>query len=521
MNKSFKSGLVAATLAAVLAVGAWAADPVSLTVEVFDRAAPGFVATDNWQTKWIQQQVKKELNIDVQFVAVPRGQETDKLNLLMAAGQAPDISFTYNESLITNYIKQKGLADLTKLIDKNAPDLKKYLGPELMAFGEWGGKQWAIPAKRVFTGAYSGFIRQDWLNALKLKVPTTTDELYTVLKAFRDKDPGKVGKDKIIPMAITLDQGNIQWTSNLIWESFRKYKGVSEETAVATEFWTRPGYKDAARFLNKLYSEKLLSPNFVLDKDGQQYVKDIVQGYVGVCFHNWDNVYRANPGMATELAKNVPGASFVPFDLKNKDTGTFAKWKYNPNGLFIVVPKTSEKKAEAVLRYLNWMAKPEVLFMLQNGKEGVHYEKAVNGIPVNFIPQDKLPDAEKWNTNDLSIIVNGKEYGSLDKNLEALAMGYSGFETLAKQAAAVSMRDAYVGFRFDEILVNEPKYRPTLNTKGAEVFVKSILAKPADFDKTFDGLVKEFMKMGGSLIEQEKVLAYQAQMAEKAAAAKE
>ena len=49
----------------------------------------------------------------------------------------------------------------------------------------------------------------------------------------------------------------------------------------------------------------------------------------------------------------------------------------------------------------------------------------------------------------------------------------------------------------------------------------SRLSISADFDKTFDGLVKEFMKMGGSLIEQEKALAYQAQMAEKAAAAKD
>lgn len=516
MNKRNRSALLALMLMVGMTMAVFA--QVNLSVEVFDRAAPGFVANNNWQTKWIQEQVLKELNIKVEFVTVPRGQEVDKLNLLMAAGQAPDISFTYNESLVTNYIKQKGLADLTKLLPQVAPDLKKYLGPELLSFGEWGGKQWAIPSKRVFTGAYSGFIRKDWLDALKLKVPTTTDELYTVLKAFRDKDPGKVGKDKIIPLAITIDAGNIQWTSNLIWEAFRKYKGVSEETNVSSERWTMPGHKDAVRYLNKLYNEKLLSPNFVLDKDGQQYVKDIVQGTVGVAFHNWDNVYRANPGMATELAKNVKGATMVPFELQNNENKTFSKWKYNPNGLFIFVPKASEKKAEAALRYLNWMAKPEVLFFLQNGKEGVHFEKLVNGIPMNFIPQDKLPDAEKWNTNDIPLLANGKELGSLDKNLEALSLGYSGFEALAKQAAAISMRDAYVGFRFDEILVNEPKYRPTLNTKGAEIFAKSITAKTGDFNKVFDSLLAEYMASGGRLIEEEKRIAYRAQMAEKAAA---
>lgn len=521
MNMRNRSVLLALILSMSMAMGLFAADVVNLSVEVFDRAAPGFVANNNWQTRWIQEQVLKELNIKVEFVTVPRGQEVDKLNLLMAAGQAPDISYTYNESLVTNYIKQKGLADLTKLLPQVAPDLKKYLGSELLAFGEWGGKQWAIPAKRVFTGAYSGFIRKDWLDALKLKVPSTSDELYTVLKAFREKDPGKVGQNRIIPLAITIDRDNIHWTSNLIWEAFRKYKGISEETNASSERWTMPGHKDAIRFLNKLYNEKLLSPNFVLDKDGQQYVKDIVQGVVGVCFHNWDNVYRANPGMVNELAKNVPGASLVPFEIQNNETKAYSKWKYNPNGLFIFVPKASEKKAEAALRYLNWMSRPDVLYFLQNGKEGIHFEKIVNGVPVNFIPQDKLPDAEKWNTNDIPILVNGKELGSLDKNLEALSLAYTGFEALAKQAATISMRDAYVGFRFDEILVNEPKYRASLNNKGAEIFSKSITAKPGDFNKVYDALVAEYMAAGGRLIEEEKRLAYRAQMAEKAAAARE
>jgi len=484
----------------------------TLTVEVFDRAAPGYVASDNWQTHWIQQQVKRELGIDVQFVTVPRAQEVDKLNLLMAAGQAPDLSFTYNESLVANYVKAGGLTDLTKILPVYGKDLVKYLGPDLLAFGDWGGKQWAVPAKRVFTGAFSGFIRKDWLDKLKLKVPTTVDELYVALKAFKEKDPGNVGKDKVIPFAITVDNANIHWTSDLIWEAFRKK--TPEEVVASAERWTTPGYKDAVQYLNKLYNEGLLSPNFVLDKDGQQYIKDIVQGNVGAAIHNWDNVYRPNPGMATELAKNVPGATFVPFDLQNRETKLFSKWRYNPNGLFLFVPKFS-KNAEAAVKYLNWMSRPEVLLYLQNGKEGVQYKSVKNGIPVDFIPQDKLPDADKWNATDIAILANGKEFGTQDKNLEALSLGYTGFEPLAKQAAAISLRDGYASFRFDQILSLETKYRQTLNTKGGEIFVLSITAKPSDFNKVYDSLVKEYMASGGKAIEEEKVAAYRAQIAAK------
>ena len=42
------------------------------------------------------------------------------------------------------------------------------------------------------------WVRQDWLDKLGLKAPQNVDELYTVLKAFRDRDPngnGKEGRD--------------------------------------------------------------------------------------------------------------------------------------------------------------------------------------------------------------------------------------------------------------------------------------------------------------------------------------
>ena len=53
-------------------------------------------------------------------------------------------------------------------------------------------------------------VNKDWLNKLGLKKPTTVDELYDVLVAFRDKDPnGNVKKDEIpfIGLRDTLGRG--------------------------------------------------------------------------------------------------------------------------------------------------------------------------------------------------------------------------------------------------------------------------------------------------------------------------
>lgn len=44
-------------------------------------------------------------------------------------------------------------------------------------------------------------INKQWLDNLKLEVPATTDELYTVLKAFKEQDANGNGDSKDeIPM---------------------------------------------------------------------------------------------------------------------------------------------------------------------------------------------------------------------------------------------------------------------------------------------------------------------------------
>jgi len=479
---------------------------VELTVEVFDRSTPGYQADKNFQTEWIQKNFGDPNGIKLKFVPVLRSQEVDKLNVLMAANQAPDISFTYNESLMYNYIKNGGLTDLGPIIDEHGKNLKAYLGETLLNYGNWGGVQYAIPAKRVLEACFGTFIRKDWLDKLNLPVPQTTDEFYNVLKAFKEKDPGNRG-DKVIPFTLTVDPNNINWTSHTLLESFKK--PISEEDRYSMRNWVVPGFKEGMRFMNKLYNEGLINQQFVLDKDGKQYEKDVAQGKVGAFIQSFDFPYRITPGLATELKKNVPDSEIIPIDPFKNEEGKNIKMKYNPNGLFIIVPKSSKRAVEAV-KYLDWMSKPEVLKFLQNGNEGEQYTDEQDGIPMNIISNDKLPDDKKANYIDLSIIVNGKEFGDLDKNIKAASFGYPGFEDKFTEAYKMALKDAGYMPRFDRVIEAEAKYAKALTDKEVQIFVKSITCKPADFDKTYDSLVEDYMKSGGKEIEEEKRQAYRA-----------
>ncbi len=53
------------------------------------------------------------------------------------------------------------------------------------------------------------WIYKPWLDKLGLKMPTTTDEFYEVLKAFKTKDPNGNGKADEIPLS-----GSIQASSS-------------------------------------------------------------------------------------------------------------------------------------------------------------------------------------------------------------------------------------------------------------------------------------------------------------------
>ncbi len=177
--------------------GATTADGKSvLKVEVFDRgnSPAGSTITSNYLTKLVNERFGAPNKIDVQYVPIPRSEELQKLNVLMASGgDVPDIVFTYDQGTFNRYAQQGGLTDLTDLLNQYGPNLKKFLGDETLAYGQIEGKQFAIPGKRSVLGKYASYIRQDWLDALKMPMPQTTDELYTTLKAFKEKDPGKVG----------------------------------------------------------------------------------------------------------------------------------------------------------------------------------------------------------------------------------------------------------------------------------------------------------------------------------------
>lgn len=480
-------------------------DPIKLRIELFDRnntptgASP---ITNNFMTKYVQEKFGDPNNIKVEWVTVPRTQEVEKVNVLMAANQAPDLVFTYDNPTVQNYVKSGGLTDLGPLIEKYGQNLKKVLGEDVLSYGVFEGKQYTIPARRVLLAQSTTLIRQDWLDELGLPVPKTTEEFYNTLKAFKEKQPGKSGAN-VIPYS-NIDPFHMKPLQYSFWE----WDKISEEDLFALPDWQKPGNKEAFRFLNKLYNEGLIDPDFPLtmNKDPQKFQKDLINGRVGAGTANTNEpVYQ---GYLTEVYKADPNAKLVPIDPFSTADGKHPKALYAANGIYLFVPKAS-KNAEAAVKYLDWMAQPENILALQNGTEGKTYEMK-DGIPVTLDNEEAKQTL--YNYSDYAMILNGKYVSTTDDSLN-IAANASDPELKDFTIASIELgsTDGVTIPHVSTPIESEIKYAATLLEKNDEIFVKVITAKPADFDHVYEKEVKDYMNIGGQEVMEEKRKAFQAE----------
>ena len=474
--------------------------PTQLTIEVFDRAQQGASdPTNNYWTDWIKEQMLERYNIEVSYMSVPRSEEIQQLNVLMAGGNVPDIVFTYTQSVAYNYYKQGGLADLTDAIEQYGSTIKSYLGDEVLSYGQFDGKQYMIPAKRISRAMYTTYMRKDWLDKLGLPVPTTLDEFYNDLVAFKEQNPG--GVEQVIPYGAAAD---MPWNVGTIVDSFID-PNMSEEDAFVLAVSASssasdlmyPGFKEGIRFVNKMYNAGLVDPQFPLYKDRSPADDLISRGVVGAFTANYDYAIRTSPGVYNNLKTNVPGAELVPVDCFPNSEGENLKQLYLPTGIYNFVPSSS-KNVEGAVKYLDFLCEDDVRNYLTIGEEGVNHTKDENGIPVMVNLQNDPRMMNSPNNLDYALIVNGVDLGDPDKNIEVLSKSYeAGYEDIFKQAYDIAIKDAVV---FNSLIIpfeSEAQFSATLDDKRKEVLAAAMTASEADFDAVYDAGIQDWLATGG------------------------
>ena len=502
MKKALAILLTLALLLGMTGV-ALADDWITLRVETYDREITGLDVTDCWQLHYAQEHCGDPNHIKLEFVSYARWTEGDLLTNALAGGTAPDICVTYNGSLVQQCIDDEGIWQLDDLLNEYGPNLKAFLGEELLGYGQSDHdgdgvkEQWYIPARRISRANVGNFIRNDFLEKLGMEKPTTVEELTEYLRQVKAQN---LGGENTVPFSFGIYDPDPLYNVRRFTDAWVDFSQVTEEDwfAYARNPEMLPGSKEGFRWLNTLYHEGLIPEGFATNDDLATDTA-LTQGYNGFFSMQPDQPWRTDKNYEIELEKAVPGASWTTVNpFFNASLGKYLHDMYAPAGLSVIIPKTaSEEVAIAAIKYMDWMAIPENMFAMQNGIEGINYEGLTeDGIPYGVKSADAVPDENKMHAGDICFISNGLCYGDDAKNAAALALPFAGYEDEVVASYADSLTDAWTQISFTETVQAETDYGATVKSKQGE-FLAAVVSCDADqFDAVYDAGIQDILNSG-------------------------
>ncbi|MFF3100024.1 extracellular solute-binding protein [Viridibacillus arvi] len=340
-----------------------------------------FFASQDWNKLMLWDEYAKKSNIEVNWKTVQVEALVEKRNLMLAAGDYPELFFAaaFPKTDLIKYGKQGVFLPLNDYIDEYAPNFKKIMEeyPSVkqgvtMADGNIYGFPAIYDPKFESLQVGTPWIREDWLKKLGLKEPETTDELYTVLKAFKEKDPNGNGKaDEIgfgsgynIAPFIDYLRGSFGLNKQGVMNKNLDFKEGTEEFRFVP---ATDEYKEILKYLNKLYTEGLINQD-VFSTEPQKFAAQASKGTVGVLSDVDPNtLYKLDGYVGIPVLEGPTGER--SYNALTNGLGNL--------GMFVLTDKA--KNPEALVRWIDYLYGDEGTKMFFMGFEGVTYEEDKDG----------------------------------------------------------------------------------------------------------------------------------------------
>lgn len=332
---------------------------------------------------------EKLTGIQVKFTHPPLGQQRDQFNLLISTKELPDVIY-YNWADAVGgpekMIKDGRIIRLNELIDSYAPNLKRIIesDPDVkkqIALDD--GTIYMFPLLKLDAlklNATSGLImRQDWLDALNLKVPTNIDEWYTVLKAFKEQDPNGNGKPDELPFTGNWGPGNLTKLHDFA-AAFGVIGGF-QMNGDKVEFGPiQPGYRDFLETMAKWYKEGLIDPE-IMTNDGKAFdykvTSNLAGAYQGGVFSGMGKYF--NLMRDTDPNFNVTG---VPWPV-SQDGTSYATFNLDAKVLTYgeaITASADEDKLKYIVQWMDYNYSEEGSDLFNFGIENDSYVRDGEGV---------------------------------------------------------------------------------------------------------------------------------------------
>ena len=362
--------------------------------------------------------VEESLGIKIEFIyfASAAADYGKQITLMCTSGEKlPDVLWGFtgiDRYTVAAYGEDGYFKDLTELIDKYGDNYKAALGKlpkdEQKMITSRGtsvtdGGFYGMPAYSASQGVDDiqtpVYINQTWLDKVGMSKPTNVDELYNVLKAFREKDPNGNGEADEIPI---LSKGIENYIINA-FVCLGDY-GFNVTDGKVWNPYTTDEYRQALIYCNKLCSDKLLDKmNYTISSSSEFKTlvtpsNDIAR--VGVFSGHPQSVTSTTTGILDQYTALNPLAD-------ETDKGGYVVIKPKALAYSSYITKDCDDDVTA-MKFLDFFYLDETVTRLRYGVKDEHwkYEEGITnayGIPCEI----KLLDATAVTMGNATWGVNG------------------------------------------------------------------------------------------------------------------
>lgn len=318
--------------------------------------------------------IEENTGIKVQYI---HPENTEQFNLMLASNDLPDIieknwRYAYPGGP-KKALKGNQIIVLNDLIDKNAPNLKKYLeaNEEVKKMTTTNdGEYYMAPFVRgdesllISTGP---IVRKDWLDELGLDLPETMADWHNMLKAFKSKSSGA---------PLIVDGIHTSLTYGVFSAAYGAPKQFFVDDGNIKYGPILDGYRDCLMELNRWYSEGLLDNNF-MGVDSKMVDSSMTSGASGA------TVGALGGGLGKWIAaSSEEGYDLVgtPYPVLNKGEKSMFSARQNSVPGYGAAISGKCSNPEEAMKLLDYFYSDEGHILLNFGIEGESYT-VVDGYP--------------------------------------------------------------------------------------------------------------------------------------------
>lgn len=327
------------------------------------------------------------VTLDVSYPVASQGDAKEDIALMIANDEYPDM--IYAKGSATDLYQAGALIDMTDLIEKYGPNIKKMYGAEMEKL------KWSQDDPGIYQLSYAG-VNQKTLTtggscqiqwaALKendYKYPKTLDEYEKMIKSYLAAHPKT--EDGLDMIGITMSASDWHWMITLgnpagliadaspdngqwiIDDEYNvHYKHVTDEE------------KEYFKWLCRMYNEGILDPNFATQTD-DDYIAKVASGRVVAIT---DAEWHYSQCEATLVADGKVDQTYVglPVTLREDQVEKALMYQGTTVGWGIGITKSCEDPVRAI-KFLDYLCSDEGQILYHWGIEGENYFLDDNGQP--------------------------------------------------------------------------------------------------------------------------------------------